>query len=388
MADAPLTAKKYVDGIYIPAGLIVFGTFIVKKEWTPYAALLAVLLSVWKFTSSQPKKVLKPDAFQEFELKEKTIISHNVAMSVIDQATTSIATYAVLTTTSYRFKLPSPSALLGLPIGQHISIGADIKQADGTTKEIVRSYTPISGDHQPGYFDLLVKSYPTGNISKHLASLGVGQTIKVRGPKGAFVYTPNMVRHFGMVAGGTGITPMLQVVRAIIRGRAAGDKTQVDLIFANVSPQDILLKEDLDQLAKEDSGFRVHYVLDKPPEGWTGGVGYVTADMVTKWLPKAAPDVKILLCGPPPMISGLKKATESLGFQKARPSNGSLMVHAMAIVIRDKRTIDNHPTVEPYTLPSRSWYAALSVVAFNNYEGAETYLEGYFYYDIYQHLAR
>ncbi|KAI0969410.1 hypothetical protein F4678DRAFT_173687 [Xylaria arbuscula] len=299
MADTPLTAKKYVDGIYIPAGLLVFGTFIVKREWVPYAAIVAILLSVWKFTSSQPKKVLKPDAFQDFELKEKTIISHNVAI--------------------YRFKLPAPSDILGLPIGQHISIGADIKQPDGTTKEIVRSYTPISGDHQPGYFDLLIKSYPTGNISKHLASLGVGQTIKVRGPKGAFVYTPNMVRHFGMVAGGTGITPMLQVIRAIIRGRPTGDKTQVDLIFANVSTSDILLKEDLDQLAKEDSGFRVHYVLDKPPEGWTGGVGYVTPDMVTKWLPKAAPDVKILLCGPPPMISGLKKATEGLGFQKARP---------------------------------------------------------------------
>ncbi|KAI0194184.1 hypothetical protein F4808DRAFT_353138 [Astrocystis sublimbata] len=299
MAETSLTAKKYIDGIYIPAGLIVFGTFIVKRDWTPYAALVAILLGVWKFTQSQPKKVLKPDAFQDFELKEKTIISHNVAI--------------------YRFKLPAATNILGLPIGQHISIGADIQQPDGTTKEIVRSYTPISGDHQPGYFDLLIKSYPTGNISKHLASLGVGQVIKVRGPKGAFVYTPNMVRHFGMVAGGTGITPMLQVVRAIIRGRAAGDKTQVDLIFANVSPQDILLKEDLDQLAQEDSGFRVHYVLDKPPEGWTGGVGYVTADMVTKWLPKAAPDVKILLCGPPPMISGLKKATESLGFQKARP---------------------------------------------------------------------
>lgn len=177
--------------------------------------------------------------------------------------------------------MPSPNAILGLPIGQHISIGADIKQPDGTTKEIVRSYTPISGDHQPGYFDLLIKSYPTGNISKHLASLAVGQAIKVRGPKGAFVYTPNMVRHFGMVAGGTGITPMLQVIRAIIRGRPTGDKTEVDLIFANVAPQDILLKEDLDQLAKEDAGFRVHFVLDKPPEGWTGGVGYVTADMVS-----------------------------------------------------------------------------------------------------------
>ncbi|KAK5627681.1 hypothetical protein RRF57_003396 [Xylaria bambusicola] len=324
MADTPLTAKKYVDGIYIPAGLLVFGTFIVKKEWTPFAAILAILLGAWKFSSSRTfclifcslltplpvrftdlqlpyrtQEGLETRYLSEFELTEKTIISHNVAI--------------------YRFKLPNKTDILGLPIGQHISIGANLKQPDGTTKEIVRSYTPISGDHQPGYFDLLIKSYPTGNISKHLASLGVGQAIKVRGPKGAFVYTPNMVRHFGMVAGGTGITPMLQVVRAIIRGRPTGDKTQVDLIFANVSTQDILLKEDLDQLAKEDSGFRVHYVLDKPPEGWTGGVGYVTADMLTKWLPKAAPDVKILLCGPPPMISGLKKATESLGFQKARP---------------------------------------------------------------------
>lgn len=144
----------------------------------------------------------------------------------------------------------------------------------------MRSYTPISGDHQPGYFDLLIKSYPAGNISRHMASLAVGQTIRVKGPKGAFVYTPNMARHIGMVAGGTGITPMLQVVRAIVRGRAAGDVTQVDLIFANVTEQDILLREDLDQLAREDKGFRVHYVLDRPPEGWTGGVGYVTAEML------------------------------------------------------------------------------------------------------------
>ncbi|KAK3368209.1 hypothetical protein B0H63DRAFT_441447 [Podospora didyma] len=293
-----LLARSYFDGIYIPAGLLVFGTIIVKREWTLYAAVLAVLLGAIKFWRIQPKKVLKPDSFQEFVLKEKTIISHNVAI--------------------YRFSLPAPTSILGLPIGQHISIGAVLEQPDGSTKEIVRSYTPISGDHQPGYFDLLIKSYPTGNISRHMAGLAVGQAIKVRGPKGAFVYTPNMVRHFGMIAGGTGITPMLQVVRAIIRGRAAGDTTQVDLIFANVTPQDILLKEDLDELAAEDKGFRVHYVLDKPPAGWTGGVGYVTADMITKWLPKPAEDVKILLCGPPPMISGLKKTAEALGFKKAR----------------------------------------------------------------------
>ncbi|KAK8138200.1 NADH-cytochrome b5 reductase 1 [Apiospora sp. TS-2023a] len=299
MSDESLVSSRNINGIYIPAGLLVFGTFIVKREWVPYAILLAIALGAWKFIDQQPKKVLKPDAFQEFELKEKTIVSHNVAI--------------------YRFKLPAANSIIGLPIGQHISIGAHIAQEDGSSKEIVRSYTPISGDHQPGYVDFLIKSYPTGNISKYMASLAVGQTIRMRGPKGAFVYTPNMVRHFGMVAGGTGITPMLQVIRAIIRGRPTGDKTQVDLIYANVTEQDILLREDLDSLAKEDSGFRVHYVLDKPPQEWTGGVGFVTAEMLEKWLPKAAPDVKLLLCGPPPMVSGLKKASQSLGYEKARP---------------------------------------------------------------------
>jgi cytochrome-b5 reductase len=294
-----LLSRHYIDYIYIPAGLLIFGTLIVKREWTPYSVALAGILAAYNFWAMQIKTVLKPDVFQEFLLQEKIIISHNVAI--------------------YRVKLPSPRSILGLPIGKHVSIGADIPQPDGSVKEIVRSYTPISGDHQPGYVDLLIKSYPQGNISKHMASLGVGQKVRLRGPKGAFNYTPNMVRHFGMIAGGTGITPMLQIMRAVVRGRPDGDVTKVDLIFANVTPQDILLKEDLDALAKEDEHINVHYVLDKPPEGWTGGVGYVTADMITKWLPQPADDVKILLCGPPPMISGLKKTTESLGYKKARP---------------------------------------------------------------------
>jgi cytochrome-b5 reductase len=204
--------------------------------------------------------VLKPTEFQNFELQEKTIVSHNVAI--------------------YRFALPRATDTLGLPIGQHISIAATIP---GQPKEIVRSYTPISSDEEAGYFDLLIKSYPQGNISKYVAGLRIGQTIKVRGPKGAMVYTPNMVRHIGMIAGGTGITPMLQIIKAVIRGRTrngGNDTTQVDLIFANVNQEDILLKEELDQLAKEDDGFRVYYVLNNAPENWDGGVGFVTADMI------------------------------------------------------------------------------------------------------------
>ncbi|KAF2820490.1 ferredoxin reductase-like protein [Ophiobolus disseminans] len=266
------------------------------QAWLPYAVAFAAIVGGWKIYSGGSRKVLKPAEFQDFELEEKTVLSHNTAI--------------------YRFKLPKKTDILGLPIGQHISLGATI---EGQPKEVVRSYTPISSDEDKGHFDLLIKSYPTGNISKHVAGLQVGQTMRVKGPKGAMVYTSNMVRHFGMIAGGTGITPMLQVVKAIIRGRAKGDLTEVDLIFANVNPEDILLKEDLDALAAKDSKFRVHYVLNNPPEKWNGGVGFVTADMIKEKLPAPASDVKILVCGPPPMVAAMKKATEGLGYAKAKP---------------------------------------------------------------------
>ena len=161
-----------------------------------------------------------------------------------------------------------------------MSIAATIP---GQPKEVVRSYTPISSDENPGYLDLLIKNYPQGNISKHVSNLAIGDKLKIKGPKGAMVYTPGMVRHFGMIAGGTGITPMLQIIRAIIRGRprnGGSDTTQVDLIFANVNFEDILLKEDLDALAKEDDKFRVYYVLNNPPEKWDGGVGFCTPDII------------------------------------------------------------------------------------------------------------
>ncbi|KAF2454069.1 NADH-cytochrome b5 reductase 1 [Lineolata rhizophorae] len=298
MAASPF-APQYVHGVYIPAALLIVGTAIVKKEWLPFAVALAAVLGGWKVYASGTRKVLKPDQYQEFELKEKTILSHNTAI--------------------YRFGLRKPTDVLGLPTGQHISLAHTFP---GQPKETMRSYTPISSDETPGYFDLLIKSYPQGNISKHVASLMIGQSVRVRGPKGAMVYTPNMVRHLGMIAGGTGITPMLQIIRAIVRGRprnGGNDTTKVDLLFANVSPEDILLKEDLDALAKEDDGFNVHYVLNNPPEKWDGYTGFVSADMIKEKLPAPAHDIKIVICGPPPMVSAMKKHTEGLGYKKARP---------------------------------------------------------------------
>lgn len=295
-------APQYIHGVYIPSVLLVAGTALIKTEWILYAVLLAATLGGWKIYHNRNVSTFGIHhiiivltlyfCFRSQESSEARPVP-GIRIEGEDDHLTQCCNVGpaqcrclsmLLISCSYRFALPRPTDILGLPIGQHISLAATLP---GQPKEVVRSYTPISSDDTPGYFDLLLKSYPTGNISKHMACMKIGETMKVKGPKGAMVYKPNMSRHLGMIAGGTGITPMLQIIRAIIRGRprnGGNDKTEVDLIFANVNPEDILLKEDLDQLAKEDENFRVYYVLNNPPENWAGGVGFVTPEMIKVYI--------------------------------------------------------------------------------------------------------
>lgn len=107
---------------------------------------------------------------------------------------------------------------------------------------------------------------------------------------------------------------MYQLIRAICADDS--DNTQVNLIYANNTEEDILMKEELDGFALQcPEKFKVHYVLSKAPEGWSGETGFVTKDMIAKYLPKAADDTKVLLCGPPPMIEATKKNLDALGFK-------------------------------------------------------------------------
>lgn len=131
----------------------------------------------------------------------------------------------------YRFALPRKEDTLGLPIGQHISVQAFIKG-----KSVQRSYTPVSSDDDKGFFELMIKvrrssdlashawqlrrrclhglltvaqTYPDGNISRHMDELQIGDQLTVKGPKGQMRYHPELAKKIGMIAGGTGITPML-----------------------------------------------------------------------------------------------------------------------------------------------------------------------------------
>lgn len=153
-------------------------------------------------------------------------------------------------------------------------------------------------------------------MSKYIGALKIGDWLECRGPKGKFQYRPNLVENLAMIAGGTGITPMLQVIKAILRNPA--DKTKISLIFANLTEKDILLKKELDELAlKHAQQFQVHYVVNEvkgDAHSWTGSVGFVTPDIISKHLPAPAENVKILICGPPPMNKAMAGHLDSLGY--------------------------------------------------------------------------
>lgn len=135
--------------------------------------------------------------------------------------------------------------------------------------------------------------------------LKVGQKVRIKGPKGQFNYRPALSREFGMIAGGTGITPMLQIVRAVLKNPI--DLTKINLIYANVNPEDILLKAELDELAAQHpKRFSVYYVLNNPPAAWDGGVGFVSKDQIKDKMPPTDENIKVLMCGPPPMMTAMK----------------------------------------------------------------------------------
>ncbi|KAL8129991.1 hypothetical protein V2J09_019146 [Rumex salicifolius] len=263
-----------------------------KVEMLSIAVALVAIgagTAYYLYITTKSKVCLDPKKFKPFKLVKRTQISHNVA--------------------KFRFALPSPTSILGLPIGQHISCRG--KDANG--EEVIKAYTPTTLDTDAGYFDLVIKMYPQGRMSHHFREMHEGDYLDVKGPKGRFKYQPGQVKAFGMLAGGTGITPMFQVTRAILENPT--DKTKIHLIYANVTFEDILLKEELDAFARDFSDqFSVYYVLNEPPEGWNGGLGYVSKEMIQENCPAPSSDIQILRCGPPPMNKAMAAHLEALGY--------------------------------------------------------------------------
>lgn len=220
-------------------------------------------------------------------------------------------------------ELPHKNADMGMTVSSCIMIKSDTLDKNG--KVVARPYTPTSTNDHKGEFELVVKVYPTGNVSKYLGGLKVGDSIEVKGPFAKLPYKANMKKKIGMIAGGSGITPCMQVLQEVLNN--VWDKTEVHLLFANNTPEDIIMKPLLDFLAEAHPNFKVTYFVARNPTDApldkNMRMGYVTADAIHALLPRPSDDHLIYVCGPPPMmeaISGQKKGPADQG-----PLLGALM---------------------------------------------------------------
>lgn len=248
-----------------------------------------------RLAQSEDLIALNPKKWIDFELAEKIEISKDTRL--------------------FKFKLQSPEHRLGLPVGYHMFLQAVIGG-----KLVMRAYTPVSSDDELGMFTLCIKVYfagvhpkfpDGGKMSQYMEGMDIGDTIRVKGPLGHFEYKEKgriilhkeerHVKKIGLICGGTGLTPAYQVMKAISKDE--DDKTEVYLLYANQTENDILMREELDKMAAENENIHVWYTLDRPPSDWKYSSGFVNEEMIREHIPSCNEESVIGMCGPPPMIN-------------------------------------------------------------------------------------
>ena len=227
----------------------------------------------------------------------------------------------------FTFKLDYDEQALGLPTGQHLMI----RLKDPVTREsIIRSYTPISGTTKKGYCDVLVKVYfdtkerAGGKMTKTLDAIPVGHFVEFKGPIGRFEYLgrgdctingkQRRVKRFFMICGGSGVTPIFQVLRAVMQDNA--DPTTCVVLDGNRLVEDILCKEDLDVFARDNADrCNLMYTLTQPPEDWTGLKGRIGEGLLKEHCARGADgESLVLICGPEALEKSVHKVLKDEGW--------------------------------------------------------------------------
>ena len=211
--------------------------------------------------NSSSSSSMRPDQWNLFTLVEQKRLSVNIYL--------------------YKFALATSRASLGwTDIERHVRVRA--KLPDGTT--IMREYTPISNpSSHNGMFDLAVKLYKEGAMSQVFANLHVGEALEMSGPFGDVTLIENEEEkveivspsHFGhdaarpvrritMLAAGSGLTPMIQILNVMISSFSSNACPPMDIVIANKTYKDICFRLHLERVSKRWSNrFDVLHVLSQ-----------------------------------------------------------------------------------------------------------------------------
>ncbi|KAK4701549.1 cytochrome-b5 reductase, partial [Phenoliferia sp. Uapishka_3] len=164
------------------------------------------------------------------------------------------------------FKLALPKALLPKEMYGGPILSLYVMQPD---LQIQRPYTPLSfapfASDGSTEVELLVKRYDTGELSRWMHRLQVGDEVKVRGPVVTWDYRPDAVDDVVFIVGGTGITPAYQLLETVL---AKPNPPNISIIYASSSPSNIYLQTPMNAFsAQHPDKLSVTYVVDKLDPG-------------------------------------------------------------------------------------------------------------------------
>ncbi len=192
--------------------------------------------------------------------------------------------------------------------GQHV----DIRLTAENGHQAQRSYS-IASPPEENLLSLTVERVDDGEVSPYLVDdLHDGDQFQVRGPIGGyFVWTAAMGGPLYLIAGGSGIAPLMAMLRH--RGRQ-NVRTPALLLYSSRSQDDVIYRKELDAMARRDSNLRVVYTLTRNhPRGWAGYQRRIDRAMLAEASFTPEQDPKIFVCGPTPLVENVSSLLVQLG---------------------------------------------------------------------------
>jgi|AntRauTorcE11898_2_1112593.scaffolds.fasta_scaffold00236_8 ferredoxin-NADP reductase len=207
---------------------------------------------------------------------------------------------------TFVFRAQEPM-LFGFRPGQFVTIEPVI---DGRT--VPRCYSVSSTPSRPCTFSITVKREPGGLVSNWLHDhFGAGDSLTVSAPQGDFNIIDRPAERILMLSGGSGITPVMSMLRWLHDTAADVD---IHFVHAARSPQDIIFRRELEAMARANDRLRLSITCESTGDGdWSGYQGRLNASM----LQQMAPDLMertVYTCGPEPLMAAVRDILGGLGF--------------------------------------------------------------------------
>ncbi|HZG65492.1 MAG TPA: ferredoxin reductase [Herpetosiphonaceae bacterium] len=197
--------------------------------------------------------------------------------------------------------------------GQHYDLR--LTAADGYQAQ--RSYSIASAPERTGAIELTIERLADGEVSSYLHDVLLpGDQVEVRGPIGGyFVWEAALGGPLLLIAGGSGIVPLMAMMR---HRRAAGATIPTRLLYSSRSPDDVIYREELDQVHAASTGCDVIHTFTRshPPE-WTGYVRRIDQQMLTEVVAPLGRAPRTFICGPTLLVESVASSLVHLAIPPA-----------------------------------------------------------------------